>query len=82
MAHFWLTYGDATRPVGVVIMVAPSMLQARINASVRTIAGGMPFAEGHELSARLVALVPPSQIGRMLPGAEAAELLRHFGGRS
>jgi hypothetical protein len=34
-----------------VIMEAPSMLQARMNAAVRSIAAGAPFAEGHELSA-------------------------------
>src|ERR1700729_3983632 len=52
MSHYWLTYGSADGLVGVVIMEAPSMLQARMNAAVRSIAAGAPFAEGHELSAR------------------------------
>jgi hypothetical protein len=54
MAHFWLTYGDASRVVGVVIMEAPSLLQARMNAAIRSIAAGLPFAEGHQLSANLM----------------------------
>ena len=32
MSHFWLTYGSADGLVGVVIMEAPSMLQARMTS--------------------------------------------------
>ena len=78
MSYFWLTYGEASRLVGVVILEAPSMLQARINAAAWSIAAGAPFAEGYELSARLMASVPPTQVGRMMSGAEAAELLRRL----
>ena len=78
MSHFWLTYGDANRLVGVVIMEAPSMLLARMNAAVRDIAAGAPFAEGYELSARLMASVPPTQVGRMMSAAEAAELIQRL----
>jgi hypothetical protein len=46
MPHFWLTYGDASRLVGVVVMEAPSMLQARMKAAVPGIDAGAPFAEG------------------------------------
>jgi hypothetical protein len=81
MSYFWLTYGNADRFVGVAIVEAPSMLQARMNAAVRSIAASAPFAEGHELSARLMASVPPTQIGRMLSGAEAAELIRRLDSR-
>jgi hypothetical protein len=48
---------------------------------VRSIFAGAPFAEGHELSARLMASVPPTQVGRMLSGAEAAELIRQLNSR-
>jgi hypothetical protein len=65
MPHFWLTYGDASRVAGVVIMEAPSLLQARMNAAVRRIAAGLPFAEGHQFSPKLIALAPPTKIGRM-----------------
>jgi hypothetical protein len=78
MPHYWLTYGDADRFVGVAIMEAPSMLQAQMNAAVRGIAAGAPFAEGHEVSANLIALVPPTQIGRMLSGTEAMRLIRRL----
>jgi xanthine dehydrogenase iron-sulfur cluster and FAD-binding subunit A len=40
MPHFWLTYGDPDRFVGVAIMEAPSLLEARMNAAVRRIAAG------------------------------------------
>jgi hypothetical protein len=81
MPYFWLTYGSAGGLIGVVIMEAPSVLQARMNAAVQSIAAGAPFAEGHELSARLMALVPPTQVGRMLSGAEAGELIRRLDAR-
>jgi hypothetical protein len=81
MPYFWLTYGSAGGLVGVVIMEAPSVLQARMNAAVRSIAAGAPFAEGHELSARLMASVPPTQVGRMLSGVEAGELIRRLDAR-
>jgi hypothetical protein len=76
MPHFWLTYGDPDRFVGAVIMEAPSILEARMNAAVRRIAAGLPFAEGHQLSPRLIALVPPTEIGRMLSRTEATQLIR------
>jgi hypothetical protein len=49
MSHFCLTYGGADGLVGVVIMEAGSRLRARVNANaaVRSIAAGVPFAEGH-----------------------------------
>jgi hypothetical protein len=81
MAHFWLTYGDAGRLVGVIIMEAPTLIQARMNAAVRGIDAGAPFAEGHELSANLMALVSPTQFGRMMSGAETAQLIRRLEGR-
>jgi hypothetical protein len=76
MAHFWLTYREAGRPVGVVIVDAPSLIHARLEAAARGIDAGAPFAEGHELSSTLVASILPSQIGRKMSGAEAAELIR------
>jgi hypothetical protein len=76
MPHFWLTYGDASRVAGVVIMEAPSLLQARMNAAVRRIAAGLPFAEGHQFSPKLIALAPPTKIGRMLSRTEAMQLIR------
>jgi hypothetical protein len=51
--HFLLTYGTPRRLVGVVIMEAPSMFQARMNSVARRIAAGVPFGECHELSAKM-----------------------------
>ena len=78
-SYFWLTYGSADGLIGAVIMEASTLMQARTNATVHGIvAAGAPFAEGHELSARLMASVPPTQVGRTMSGAEAAELLDRF----
>jgi hypothetical protein len=78
MGHFCLTYRDANRLVGVVIIEASSLPRARMNIAMRSVAVGAPFAEGYELSVRQRALVPASQIGRVLSGVEAAELLRRL----
>jgi hypothetical protein len=75
MPHFWLTYGDANTLVGAIILEAPSMLQARTDAAMRGLDGGAPFAEGHPLSAKVMASVPSTKIGRMMSGSEAAKLI-------
>jgi hypothetical protein len=76
MPHFLLTFGYAGRPVvGIVIIEAPSMFQARMTAVVRRFAPGVPFGEGLELSAKMMNRVPPEQIGRMLSGNEASQLI-------
>lgn len=83
MPHFLLTFGDASRLVGIVIMMeAPSMLQARINAVVRGIARGVPCGDGYELSARLMTSVSPTQVGRMVSAVEATELIRRLDART
>jgi hypothetical protein len=75
MPHFLLVCGDSSQPVGVVIMEAPSMLQAHANAVARGLAAGVPFSEAHELSDKMMTSIPPTQIGRMMSGAEAAQML-------
>jgi hypothetical protein len=74
MPHFWLTYGDANRLIGAIIIEAPSMSQARMDAAVSGLDAGAPFAEGHPLSAKLMASVPRAKIGRMMSGSEAAKI--------
>jgi hypothetical protein len=79
MSYFWLTYGSADGLIGVVIMEASTLIQARMRATAQGIAAaGAPFAGGHELSANLIALVPPTQIGRMMSGTEAMQLIRRL----
>jgi len=75
MPHFWLTYGDANRLVGAIIIEAPSVLQARTDAALRGLDAGAPFAEGHPLSTKVIASVPSAKIGRMMSGSEAAKLI-------
>jgi hypothetical protein len=54
----WLTYGRAGRLIGVVIMEAPTLIQARMDAAVEGIIdAGAHVVEGHKLSAKLMA--PP-----------------------
>jgi hypothetical protein len=80
MPHFWMTYRDSGRLVGVVIMDAPSLIQAGLKA-IRGVGAGATFADGHELTADQVALVPARKIGRMLPADEAERLLAKLEGQ-
>src|SRR6516225_8381673 len=75
MPHFLLVCRDASRPVGVVIIEAPSMLEAYANARNLT---DVTFGETHELSAKMMTSMPPSQIGRLMSGAEAAQMIRRL----
>jgi hypothetical protein len=54
---------------------APSMHEARMTAVARRLAPGVPFGEGLQLSAKMMTSLPPTLIGRMMSGAEAAELI-------
>jgi hypothetical protein len=66
-----------------VIIEAPSMFQARMAAVVRRLAPGVPFGEGLKLTAKMMAAIAPEEIGRMVSGVEAGELiLRLVQGRS
>ena len=79
MPHFLLTFGHARQPVsGIVIVEAPSMDEARMTAVLRRFAPGVPFGEGLKLSAKLVASIPPEQIGRMLSGEEMSRLMHRL----
>jgi len=76
MPHFLLTFGDASRaPVGAVIVEAPSIFEARMTAVVRRMAPGVPFGESLNLTAKMMTAIPPEEIGRMMSGVEAAELI-------
>jgi hypothetical protein len=52
-----------------------------MDAAVRGLDRGAAFAEGHHLSADLIASVPSTKIGQMISGAEAAQLLGLLKGR-
>ena len=51
------------------------MDEARMTAVLRRFAPGVPFGEGLKLSAKLVASIPPDQIGKMLSGDEMSRLM-------
>jgi hypothetical protein len=39
------------------------------------LSAGASFGEAHELSAEMMKRIPPTQIGRMMSGAEAAQMI-------
>jgi hypothetical protein len=51
------------------------MFQARVTAMVLRLAPGVPFGEGLKLSAQMMTAIPPEEVGRMMSGVEAAELI-------
>jgi hypothetical protein len=57
MPHFLLVCGESIQPVGVVVMEAPSMLQAHTSAVAGDLAGGLAFGEVHELSTKMAATI-------------------------
>ena len=48
------------------------MLEAYTNAQNLA---DVPFGETHELSAKMMTSMPPSQIGRLMSGAEVAQMI-------
>ena len=62
MPCFSLTFGDASGPpVAAVIIEAPSMFQAHMNAVVRRLAPGVPFGESLKLTAKMMAAIATRQ---------------------
>jgi hypothetical protein len=79
MPYFLLTFGDASRPpVGAVIIEAPSIFDDRMTAVVRRLAPGVPFGEDLQLSAEMMIAIPREDIGRLMTGVEASELIRRL----
>ena len=76
MPYFLQTFGDATRPPGgAVVIEAPSMFQARMTIVARRLAPSVPFGEGLKLSAEMILAIPPEDIGRLMTGVKAMELI-------
>jgi hypothetical protein len=79
MSHFLLTYGDdRDRPLGMVIMEAPSMSQARVNAVVRRLVVGVSFGDCVELSGKMMTEILPTEIGVVMSGAKATKVIRRL----
>jgi hypothetical protein len=75
---WWLTYHRSGKVVGVVVIEAPSLIDARMRAALEAVEAGVDFAEGHELDASRSALVPAEQLERMLSIDEANQLLKRL----
>jgi hypothetical protein len=75
---WWLTYLRSGKAVGVVVIEAPSLIDARMRAALEAVEAGVNFAEGHELDAAQSALVPAEQLERLLSIEEANQLLKRL----
>ena len=79
---WWLTYRRDGKLSGVVIIEAPALIDARMQASLKGLEDGVAFAEGHRLDdAASKALVPAKGLGRMLSIEEAKGLLKQLEGK-
>lgn len=74
-ALFWLSYCRHEELVGVVIIEARNLLEARMIALIESLDKFADFAEGYELSSQEAAMISSSSIGRMLPPAEVNRLI-------
>jgi hypothetical protein len=76
MPLYWLCY-QHNNQISVVIEPAPSLIHARMRASLDGLNEGT-FTEGHELDRRTEKQVPKAMIGRRLSQKEATRLLAKF----
>ena len=77
MSRFWLTYFDPSdRPAGVLILDSWSVTQARFYSAVKGLDQGAQFREGQKFDEASAALIPDSEIGRILSLDEATKLIR------
>jgi hypothetical protein len=63
------------------VIEAPSLAAARTKAAAAGLDTPNSFRLGQELDAELITLLHPAQLGRILPAAEAKELLALFKAR-
>ena len=71
---FWLCYQRNRRLVGVVIVEAGELIEARMLAAIAGLDQLADFSEGWELSAQHRAMISANLVGRMLSPDEAARL--------
>ena len=76
MALYWLCYHHNNQ-ISVVIQPAPSLVHARLRASLAGLDEG-EFTEGHELDGKTEKQIPKPMIGRRLSEEEAKRLLGKF----
>ncbi len=76
MSLYWLTYQTADeRVLGVVLIQAGDLIDARLRAKRGKLDQGAKFAAGYELDDEHAALMPEGARGRMLSPREAHGLI-------
>ena len=75
---WWLCFERDGRLVGVAIVEAYSLTDARAGAALQELAHECTFSEGHQLDARSCAQLTPDEVGWMLSTREAAKLIDRF----
>jgi hypothetical protein len=79
MQLYWLCYRHNNR-ISVVIEPAPSLIHARMRASLNGLDEGT-FTEGHELDGKTEKQVPKAMMGCRLSQPQAKRLLANLGSR-
>jgi hypothetical protein len=75
MPLFWLTYHHPDgRSAGAVVIDAPDVLQARLEAEVYGMDRRLDFTSGHQLDPISAAEIPANTIGRFLDDGDLWEL--------
>jgi len=72
---FWLSFRRSGNFVGVVVLEARELLEARMLAAIDGLDECAEFAEGYELSAQQAAMISSQSLGRMLPPSEVSRLI-------
>ena len=72
---FWLNYHRDQSQLGVVIIEAGELLEARMLAAVAGLDKGAEFSGGHALSDHCAAMVSARSVARMLTPDEANRLM-------
>lgn len=75
---YWLAYRRDGKPIGVVIIGASSLADARMRAAEEEADAGADFSGGYELSPEWARQVATRRVGHMLTMEEAAKLLQQF----
>jgi hypothetical protein len=75
---WWLCFERDGRLLGVAIVEAYSLTDARMGASFQELAHECTFSEGHQLDAQCCGRLTPDDIGRMLSPREADALQDRF----
>jgi hypothetical protein len=76
---WWLIYRRDRQLTGAAIIEASSLYHARMTAAVEGIGKVVEYADGNEIGAEHVALIPRELIGTMLSPEQVRELAARLG---